>query len=757
MRIAARSNAWWTAGWLVLMATTLQPLQAQDTTRARGMLNRDARDSLLAAPRTTPRALADLLADASRRNALPPDLIAYKAQVETEVAVLLWRAEGTEAVAALENAASTLRWTRSGINHQRVIGYRAQSAGLSMLSIARTGWLNPTLYGNRLRIRTRQSDTANAPSRRAESARRDGSDTLPAVHPLATDRDQFYRFSGGDTVVTMRVGDRAIPIVYVRVEPRPDVTGRVLLFDGELALDASRGALVRLRGHFVRVNEQRGLMGRLMEAVAFIDYENAEREERFWLPARQRIELQVASPVTGEGRAVIRIVSRFGAVAVNDTTLDAATLAAADSLRAIAARRFSFAPRDSVDRYDRWQGAMGTLTAGMRADDFDDIGPDRWRATGEPRVDITAPRGSDMLRFNRVEGLYTGAGVRVALRDLAPGVTLRATGGWAWAEGVARGRVSVERRRAPWTLELRGGRSLDHTNDFPMPLDSGPSVFSAFGSRDAYDYVDRRTATFATLYRGASRALATRLELGVGDDRYRPSSYVRGPFGGDRYRENRGVDEGGYLRTAAILEWRPDVSAEFMRPGIGARLSYERGDGTLSWQRAEARVTMRKVFGRLAAVARGDVGTVTGSRIPAQQLFELGDRQGLPGYADKEFAGSRAAIVRGQLQYFTRWLQRPVRLGRRITVPGIAPGASIGLQSGWTEIPDATARAAVLRLGLQTDSTGARVPVSRATGGFRATATAGLRFFSGSLFVGAARAVDQPAKWKALVAFGQQW
>jgi hypothetical protein len=33
----------------------------------------------------------------------------------------------------------------------------------------------------------------------------------------------------------------------------------------------------------------------------------------------------------------------------------------------------------------------------------------------------------------------------------------------------------------------------------------------------------------------------------------------------------------------------------------------------------------------------------------------------------------------------------------------------------------------------------------------------GLRFFSGSLFVGAARPIDQAAKWKSLIVFGQQW
>jgi hypothetical protein len=721
-----------------------------------------------------PRALADLLADASRRNALPPALLSYKARVETELAMLLWRAEGTETVAAIENVASALRWTRTGVYDQRVVGYRAQGVAFSMLSVVRSGWLNPTLYGNRLRIRaprnaapdagsprTNASGAAGTSSGRSESVRADGSDTLPAVHPLATDREAFYQFSGGDTVVTMRVGARSIPIVYVRVQPRTDVRTRVLLFDGEIALDASRGALVRLRGHFVRLNERRGIRDRLMEAVAFIDYENAEHGEQFWLPSRQRIELQVASPVTGEGRAVIRIVSRFGAIALNDTTLALANIATADSLRvlgvATGVRRFSYAPRDSVDGYNRWQNALGALTAGMRADDFDDIGPDKWRPTGAPRLDITTPRGADVLHFNRVEGLFIGAGVRVALRDLAPGVTLRALAGYAWSERTVRGRLAVERRRGPWTLELRGGRSLDHTNDFLMPLDSGPSVFGVFGSRDPYDYVNRTATTFAAVHRQEARSLLTRLELGVADDRYRASTYVRGPFGGDPYRANRGVDEGGYVRSAATLEWHPEIAAEFVRPGIGARLSYERGDGTLSWQRTEARVTMRQVIGPFAAVARGDIGSVTGARIPPQQLFELGERQGLPGYADKEFAGSRAAIVRGQLQYFSRWLQRPIRLGRQLMIPGIAPGASIGVQSGWTEISGDAGRASVLRLGLQRDSAGALVPVSRATGGFRATASAGVRFFSGSLFAGVVRPIDQAARWQTLVAFGQQW
>jgi len=443
---------------------------------------------------------------------------------------------------------------------------------------------------------------------------------------------------------------------------------------------------------------------------------------------------------------------------VNDTVLDAGTMAAADSLRALARRKLTYATSDSLSRFGTWQTNVGALSEGMHSDDFDDIGPDRWRSTGAPRFDYTVPRASDMFHFNRVEGVYTGAGIKWSLRDLAPGVVVRANAGWAWNEGTARGRLSVERKRGNTMLEVRGGRSLDNTNDFRVPLDSGNSIGALFASQDPYDYVDRYTATVAATRKFGARRVLSRVEFGVADDRYRPATYVRSPLGGDAYRENRRVDQGSYLRSAALIEWHPDFSAEFAKPGVGARLSYERGDGTLNWQRAEVRFTARQPFGPFVALARGDVGAVFGSRIPPQQLFELGRFQNLPGYEDKEFAGSRAAVLRASLQYTSPFYLQPIRAGR-FFLPALAPGLSMGVQSGWADAPTAAARTSIARLGAPVDPSllASYVPVARPTDGVRASITAGLRLFSSSIFVGATRPVDQAAPWKALITFGQQW
>jgi hypothetical protein len=719
------------------------------------------------APAPAP-ALHELLARASQNNALPADLISYRANAETEISILLRREEGTEAVAAVEQVASTLRWNRTGAYEQRVTGYRNQQTGanVSMLTIFRTGWLNPSLYGNRLRVRREgASDTVSrrsvlGPGARAAraGARADGADTVPAVHPLATDRDRYYSYSGGDTVVTIQAGERVIHIAQLRVQPRKDLTGDVVLFDGEMQLDADRATLVRLRGTFVRVNgPRRGIAGSLADAIAFIDFENGERQGRYWLPSRQRLELQAMMPMLGDARAVVRIVSRLSDMEVNDTTLSAESLARADSLRARARRKLTYAPSDSLTRFSSWRAAIGTLSVGLHSDDFDAFAPDRMRATGRPRVDFAAPRASDVFHFNRVEGAYTGAGVKLAMRDAAPGVVVRANAGYAWAEQAVRGRLAVTRTRGPWVWEARGGRSMDITNDFRVPFDSG-NTFGALASVDPYDYVSRNSGALGVSRRFGARVAIAHAEVGYGDDRYRPSQYVRGPFGGDPFRPNRGIAAGSYLRSAATLEWHPDMAAEFAKPGYGARLSYERGDGTLAWQRAELRLSGRRAIGPLVALARADAGIVTGTRIPPQQLFELGKYQNLPYYGDKQFAGSRAAAVRAGLQYTTPFLRSPIRLGQTLFLPAIAPGLSVGIQSGWADAPSSAARAAIAGLSVvDRTALASYVPVAEPTGRVRASLTAGLRFFGNGLFVGATRPVDQSAPWKALVGFGQAW
>ncbi len=735
-------------------------------------------------------ALARFIDRAAERNRYAPrDLRGYRAAVTSEIGVLTRREDGTEAVASVEQMASTARWTRPGTLDQRVIGYRAQSIGpgLSALSFVERPWIVPTLYGNRIALFFGQ-DTSELGVARRERARRQraasNEEPVLAVHPLAEDRDRVYRFTGGDTVATIRVQGRVLPIVRVRVEPQRDLTGRVFVFRGEIDVDAARHQIVRMRGQFLVVNEEVSILGRIRRAIAeplaFVELENQELEERYWLPASQRVELQVATPTAGDGRAVIRVTSRFRDYALDiDRTLAVSEPGAADSLAAPDAAAVAaaladtlipprvslrLAPRDTLDAYRDWELPIGAATAAVSSDDFDDVAPDRLRPTGAPRWDVAVERASDLIRFNRIEGLFTGAGVTYRLRDRFPGLTLAANGGWAWSERTPRGRIQATLERGPWTHVALAGRRLDLTNDFRVAFDSGSSVAALFFTSDDYDYVDRRLATVQTRRRfGLGRRWEARLLGGLVADRAARAALDYGIFRGDSaFRPNRGVDEGDYGQVVAELLLNPNAAAEFLRPGLGAVLRWEVGRGGLDYSRTDVRVTARRYAGDWTFAARGDAGAVFGATLPAQQLFELGGSARLSGYDYKEFVGDRAAIVAGEAMWTSPFLRAPIVVSlpfvRRLVLPGASPALSVGAQSGWTSLTSAGGRAAALRLGTRVDPMlGTVVPVSRETDGVRTTVEARLRFFGGAIGVGVARAVDRGAPWRFVGGAGVVW
>jgi hypothetical protein len=333
------------------------------------------------------------------------------------------------------------------------------------------------------------------------------------------------------------------------------------------------------------------------------------------------------------------------------------------------------------------------------------------------------------------------------MRDAAPGLTFRAIGGYAWNERTARGRASAELVRGPWGFAVRSGRSLDITNDFRDPLDSGSTLGALFGTDD-YDYVDRYTAGASVTRSFADAGLQMRLEEGWSEDRAVSNALSQSPFH-TRYLPNRGVDDGNYLRTAFTLGWHSDASAEYLRPGYGAVLGYVRGDGQLNFQRIDLRLSTRENMGRWTVASRLDAGVVLGAP-PPQQLFEIGSSEGLPGYNYKQFAGDQAILLRSLIMYRLDILDAPIKITRIYWLPALAPALAASVQSGWTGASDTAARASIQRLGGTAQS-----PVSTVTGNARATVAFGLRFFGGAIGISAARAVDHMDRWRAQVDFGQ--
>jgi hypothetical protein len=714
--------------------------------------------SSVAEPIYSSAAVRDLVTHATSANhAPPPEFGGYRAHVESEFSILLRDSLGRERSAHIEQFASAVHWTRGGSYDMHVLGYRTESMGslVSMMSFV-GGWTEPSLYGERLTLGV-QLDSSRQLRRRSES------DTIVAVHPFAADREQFYRYSGGDTVVVMHTLTRTIPIVRVHVTPHLRDSTRFAAFDGDIDLDVDRAQIVRMRGQFVVLGKARGggsfitrmsgLATRMpgLVAVAYCEFVNAEIEGRYWLPAFQRTELQSSFALLGDARAVTRIVSRF-----SDHTVDrtADTVAAAEERTGIP-HHTTWAPSDSVSHFHGWTQSLGNATADVTADDFDDVAPDVWKKTGGVRVDLFPTRTDNIVRYNRVEGLYTGVEVNLHMRSAVPGLSASALVGRAWTEETFRGGANVALRRDPWTVGARAERTLATTNDFIRPL--GPTsggVAAMVGSTDDFDYVDRRVALASvTRVLGSVDRGLVMAQFGAGDDRAERARLTHGLILGGSFRPNRGVAEGPYALGVIDTELHPDVTGESMDPGIGAATHYEIGRGGLDWERAQLSLFGRKYWGPIALSLDAEGGAVWGAVIPPQQLFEMGGSGVLPGYAYKEFAGDRAALVRSDAAYsFPIWT-RPHRLWRTLFIPGVGPGLAARLQGGWTELLSNSARVAVTELGAGWST----AAVSRPTGGFRATLGFGMTLFSGSLHLGIARPVDHQAPWRLVSGLGRNF
>ena len=677
---------------------------------------------------------------------VPAALGGYRAHLESEISIGNRRGEGMEMAVTLEQVASTLTWDRTGAYEQHVNGYRTQSIGatFSTLGLFRNGWAIPSLYGNRIALLFGR-DTSES---RRPTARRRNPDPLYAVHPLATDRERYYRFRGGDTVVIMRTGDREIPIVRVEVLLRDDVPAKSVVFLGELDLDAVRRQIVRIRGYFAVVGgpkprfdilRQAGLQG-----VAYVEAENAEVDGAFWLPLWQRFEAHATTNTVGESRAVFRILTRFLDRELLPVPPEVAVGAPSDTL-AVKPFRLAIAPTDSLARFSDWRADLGEMNTTVSAEDFNDVAPDRLRPTGAPRFSVETERLTDVFHVNRVEGLFTGIGAVMRFRDAAPGLTLRGTAGYAWSEQVPRMRAIAEYRRGARQWTLRAQRSLDLTNDFRNPYDSGSTLGAMLG-RDTYDYLDRWSAGAQYLqFFGVRKEGQLRLDLSAVHDRPVVAALARSPLGiGEPFLPVRPVAPGRYLRSAITYDLRPDVALEFLRAGSGMRVHYERGDGELAYQRAELRMTTRINRGPFSLGARLDVG-VTSPSAPPQQFFELGRNQSLPGYEYKEFAGDQAAVLRAGALWRFPWQGVPIQLTRRLWLPPVAPALGFGVQSGHARATTAQALATVTALG--------SVPTAHP----RTSVNLSMRVFGGAVGLVVAKPVDTPRPVRVFLEFGQRW
>jgi hypothetical protein len=619
---------------------------------------------------------------------VPAALLDYRANMGATIYLSLRAdtAQGGELPVTVDEFAGQVEWERNGNLQQTIRGHRVRLLAptpYTLGSLLEAPWIIPHLYGNTINV----FSLSPTPGGRTVSAQ--------AIHPFSYRGIDFYRYQAGDRV-RVRTTEGVTTLVPITVRPRQgtlEAAGEQRLVAGTFWVDFDRAAVARARFGFV----ERGGRFVVTETGVFFELESALVAGQWWLPHRQRREIQVASPLLG-GAAAIRIVTTLADFEVN-TGWDAPR---EGSRLVMDLRSGAFATAPPVDGDHTDIGDFADLVQVVRPPE----------STEGVQVALRYERGDHLFRYNRVEGAFLGLGTRIQPADPEHrDWSVYAHAGWAFAESTARGELAFRWHPgdptapgAHWSANVGGYRRLRDMTSFRPPLqwELGYALGAALGGYDVRDYYDAAGAeAFATRRSGSWLArLGGRFERHDSVSR-NTESYLFGNAGD--FPEVAPAEPGTHAAAEATLRYARGTGAFGVGGGVIAQLTADQGFGDFGVTRATGLLSTRFPSRYVTLIARGDAGMVMGEA-PPQFLFRFGGIEGLRGYERNEFGGSTALLGRARLLlHLPPYGQEPLFRAGFFLFPPLRPALVLSGDAGWAEVSD-DSRPSLLRLGaVETD------------------------------------------------------
>jgi hypothetical protein len=442
----------------------------------------------------------------------------------------------------------------------------------------------------------------------------------------------MYQYAIVDSTV-IRLPDREVRVVEIAFRP---VDFREPRIAGSMYVDRSGGELVRLRFNFTRA----AYRDASVEDITIV-LENGLWDGRWWLPRRQEVEIRRGTTwLDLPARGIIRGRWEIGGYVFNEGIPDSIFRGIEIDVAPAAVRDSFTWDRPLAEAIADWAGTGSVLELREARDLVRAVAGGR-DLTGMALSRPAAGGISDVVRFTRVEGLALGFGYR--LRPGGGGVTVRAWGGFGFADERPKGRLAVIWRggRAELTASARH-EIADVLDGVPI----APALNSLLAQEAGRDYgdwvllsaadvaVETRTWSGGRLrvqagYRHTgSVAIATGSTWGT----FRPNGAFGsggGPVGSLSVFHNRGAPTGHpYARVAWGVDGGTTDLGEYVR--FRADLTLTRGLGP----------------GDLTLEGWGGWGSVD---LPPDQSFALGGRASLPGESHRAFGGRSA--VWGRLDW----------------------------------------------------------------------------------------------------------
>jgi hypothetical protein len=588
----------------------------------------------------------------------------YSARLRYRVSFSLGRRRWARIpVAAVEEKDARIRWQLPNDLRVDILGQRAKARkeDWNISSVMDHPWFFPRDVGDSV------SFFGNEFPERA------------ALHPLASDGPNWYRYTLTDSVRVFLPSGRELRMLKVEVVPKGD---GLALIVGNMWLDAQTAQVVRLTFRFVGTglweiadegddddwdaDKANKIINRILSVDADIEY--SLQDGKYWMPYRQVLSGRVQIPIITDVVVPFEASAEFSEYEINTGERIVFTVPDVDSATARNEReerrnQVRDARRDGRKFYDDstratdytgyWLGGRyqvhrpptDSLAAYSAWTDSLQLDPDpesdeRIREaeaevarlaeglpsdmTGIRQRGVAYERFADIVRFNRVQGFSLGVGYEVKV----PGMSftnLMGTVRYGFADARLNGRLAVIRDAPGGRVTLSGYREVAEVDQFFRIGTLGNSVNAMFTSHDYADYylATGGTVRFET---SASRNLQLTVFGRVEDQQSvirTVGSGLNGIWSDAAFQENPAVTSG----TFGVVGWRFDgaVGRASWRAATDAFFGSSVGVGRVygSWQQPLPDAT-RLTFGVAAGVAT--------SESVAQALFRVGGQQTVRGF-----------------------------------------------------------------------------------------------------------------------------
>jgi len=283
---------------------------------------------------------------------------------------------------------------------------------------------------------------------------------------------------------------------------------------------------------------------------------------------------------------------------------------------------------------------------------------------------------SDIVRFNRVEGLALGSGI---LQRIGAGFAVAASGRYGFSDDQFKGRGALEYRTgAGSSLALAGERLYrDVSDEQERSLVTNSIAAQEFGS----DYTDTYDARAVSLT-GSLVRLGWRPSFELAYERHEPLTVHAQPANGTfeatipalslhETRLTLGLDRGASL-TFGGFELGAHLSASAIRRASPGGLESD------DFLRPSAMLDLQKPFGSSRLVLHTLAsGVLSGDTLPAQHLVYLGGPTSGPGYDFHEFVGRGGVSQRVEYRFLAPFVGIPLgRFGHTPATITLAPFAT---------------------------------------------------------------------------------